>query len=136
MDPETGWMDPATVYSLMADISVCPDEQTAARYYLNRSMAGSDAWMPIDVYERQTLEGVVVAPGTDITTGFNGSLNDDSTVLRGCRMSDGHRFTLGIWEKPTGAAGIGWEVPLSLIHISEPTRRTPISYAVFCLKKK
>ena len=27
-------------------------------------------------------------------------------------------------------------VILSLIHISEPTRRTPISYAVFCLKKK
>src|SRR5680860_1767917 len=25
---------------------------------------------------------------------------------------------------------------LSLIHISEPTRRTPTSYAVFCLKKK
>ena len=30
-----------------------------------------------------------------------------------------------------------WDfVSLSLIHISEPTRRTPISYAVFCLKKK
>src|SRR5665647_338968 len=28
------------------------------------------------------------------------------------------------------------ELSLSLIHISEPTRRTPISYAVFCLKKK
>src|SRR5664279_3856061 len=28
------------------------------------------------------------------------------------------------------------EQELSLIHISEPTRRTPISYAVFCLKKK
>ena len=28
------------------------------------------------------------------------------------------------------------KVRLSLIHISEPTRRTPISYAVFCLKKK
>src|SRR5664279_6274880 len=27
------------------------------------------------------------------------------------------------------------EFLLSLIHISEPTRRTPISYAVFCLKK-
>src|SRR5680860_1554125 len=26
------------------------------------------------------------------------------------------------------------ESVLSLIHISEPTRRTPISYAVFCLK--
>src|SRR5665647_2985114 len=30
----------------------------------------------------------------------------------------------------------GSELTLSLIHISEPTRRTPISYAVFCLKKK
>src|SRR5664279_2720752 len=30
----------------------------------------------------------------------------------------------------------GTEYSLSLIHISEPTRRTPISYAVFCLKKK
>src|SRR5665647_3747516 len=30
----------------------------------------------------------------------------------------------------------GEDVILSLIHISEPTRRTPISYAVFCLKKK
>src|SRR5680860_408788 len=29
-----------------------------------------------------------------------------------------------------------WQQGLSLIHISEPTRRTPISYAVFCLKKK
>src|SRR5664279_4082652 len=31
---------------------------------------------------------------------------------------------------------IGSKKELSLIHISEPTRRTPISYAVFCLKKK
>ena len=30
----------------------------------------------------------------------------------------------------------GYSLKLSLIHISEPTRRTPISYAVFCLKKK
>ena len=36
------------------------------------------------------------------------------------------------WLAPLVQAG--W--CLSLIHISEPTRRTPISYAVFCLKKK
>src|SRR5665647_3688592 len=30
-------------------------------------------------------------------------------------------------------AGTGAGADLSLIHISEPTRRTPISYAVFCL---
>src|SRR5680860_1624246 len=42
-----------------------------------------------------------------------------------------------------GPEGVDWNFfkrqcvhcTLSLIHISEPTRRTPISYAVFCLKK-
>ena len=35
-------------------------------------------------------------------------------------------------------AGIDVELATDclLLHISEPTRRTPISYAVFCLKKK
>ena len=31
---------------------------------------------------------------------------------------------------------LAWTTPLSLIHISEPTRQAEISYAVFCLKKK
>src|SRR5665647_1815850 len=35
-----------------------------------------------------------------------------------------------------GDQAIHSSLNLSLIHISEPTRRTPISYAVFCLKKK
>ena len=39
---------------------------------------------------------------------------------------------IGVITFVCSAAG----VKLSLIHISEPTRRTPISYAVFCLKKK
>src|SRR5680860_361136 len=34
-----------------------------------------------------------------------------------------------------GPNGYWIQSTLSLIHISEPTRRTPISYAVFCLKK-
>ena len=41
--------------------------------------------------------------------------------------------------KRGGYGGMGMmpgNMNLSLIHISEPTRRTPISYAVFCLKKK
>ena len=38
------------------------------------------------------------------------------------------------WSGPK-SMGISYN-NLSLIHISEPTRRTPISYAVFCLKKK
>lgn len=110
MDPETGWMDPERVYADMLDPTICPDEQTAARYFLNRSMAGSDAWIAADVVERQTRPREV-DPNEAIAIGFDGSLNDDSTVIRGCCMSDGYRFTLGMWEKPSGAAAAGWEVP-------------------------
>src|SRR5680860_227276 len=43
-----------------------------------------------------------------------------------------------VWSLPASNCGftIATICVLSLIHISEPTRRTPISYAVFCLKKK
>lgn len=110
MDPETGWMDPERVYNDMRDPTICPDEQTAARYFLNRSMAGSDAWIAHDVVERQTRTREV-DQDEPIAVGFDGSLNDDSTAIRGCCMSDGYRFTIGLWEKPDGAAGAGWEVP-------------------------
>jgi phage terminase large subunit-like protein len=111
MDPETGWMAPERVYADMLDPTVCPDEQTAVRYFLNRSMAGSDAWIAKNVHERQTKPDEVVEFGESITLGFDGSLNNDTTVLRGCRMSDGFLFKIGAWAKPDGAAGAGWEVP-------------------------
>eukprot|EP00658_Telonema_sp_P-2_P010672 TRINITY_DN14029_c0_g1_i1.p1 TRINITY_DN14029_c0_g1~~TRINITY_DN14029_c0_g1_i1.p1 ORF type:complete len:181 (+),score=39.52 TRINITY_DN14029_c0_g1_i1:250-792(+) len=38
--------------------------------------------------------------------------------------------------EPSPAPSSHLEQPLSLIHISEPTRLLSISYAVFCLKKK
>lgn len=125
MDPETGWMDPEDVYETMTDPRRCPDEETAARYYLNRPMSGKDAWIPAAVVERQNAhrtdergdapegapEQVAVAAGEPIALGFDGSLNDDSTVLIGCRMSDGYLFPVGIWSKPAGPAGNWWEVP-------------------------
>lgn len=110
MDPVTGWMAPERIYADMQDPTICPDEQTAVRYFLNRSMAGSDAWIAKNIHERQT-KADVVEMGESITLGFDGSLNDDTTVLRGCRMSDGFLFKIGAWAKPDGAAGAGWEVP-------------------------
>src|SRR5665647_2420392 len=45
-------------------------------------------------------------------------------------------FGMAIANSIAGIKAGAKYVNLSLIHISEPTRRTPISYAVFCLKKK
>src|SRR5664279_5308173 len=55
-----------------------------------------------------------------------------SFTLDGDRIR-GRMDRVDIERLPAAAAhdGVG---ELSLIHISEPTRRTPISYAVFCLK--
>lgn len=108
--PAAAWHDMDRKYRDMRDPRICRDDAEAARYYLNRELASSDAWIATDVVERQIRKDVV-APGEAIALGFDGSLNDDSTVLIGCRMSDGFLFPVGIWERPIGRSGIGWEVP-------------------------
>lgn len=111
------WIDFEGIYGKMLDPRVCPDDATAARYYLNRAMSGADAWIAKDVHERQTADGRsgrptrIVEVGESVCLGFDGSLNDDTTVLRGSCMSDGFLFRIGAWPKPSGAAGIGWQVP-------------------------
>lgn len=104
------WMDLDRVYRVMRDVRICPDVATAARYFLNRAMAGADGWLDTGVWDRQAQESVV-EPGTRIALGFDGSLRDDSTVLIGSRLSDGFIFPVGIWAKPTGPEGTWWEVP-------------------------
>lgn len=89
---------------------ICRDEATAARYFLNRAMAGHDAWIALDVVARQ-VRTEVIEPGESIALGFDGSLRDDATVLVGSRMSDGYVFPVGIWAKPSGPEGQWWEVP-------------------------
>src|SRR5665647_3728379 len=63
--------------------------------------------------------------------------------MRGVILTCKHHDGFCLWPTKTtdhSVAGSAWRGgkgdvvrELSLIHISEPTRRTPISYAVFCL---
>jgi phage terminase large subunit-like protein len=108
--PAAAWHDMDRKYRDMRDPRICRDDAEAARYFLNRGVPSSDAWIATDVVERQILRDVV-APGERIALGFDGSLNDDSTVLIGSRLSDGFLFPVGIWERPAGREGVGWEVP-------------------------
>ena len=82
--------------------------------------------------ERQAKPGEVAA-GESIALGFDGSLNDDSTVLIGSRMSDGFLFPIGIWAKPTGPAGAWWEVPRAdvLATVREAFARYDVTRAYF-----
>ena len=106
------WMDLDRIYRNMRDPRICADDAEAARYYLNRPLSTKDAWIALDVVERQA-RAEAVEPGTAIALGFDGSLRDDATVLIGSRMSDGFLFPVGIWAKPAGPEGNWWEVPRS-----------------------
>src|SRR5665647_197558 len=63
---------------------------------------------------------------------YGGVGNNHIFCFYGYGREDEHKLRVGE-EHPEGQQH---PIYLSLIHISEPTRRTPISYAVFCLKKK
>jgi hypothetical protein len=119
------WQDLERKFRDMNDVRKCPDDETAARYYLNRPLSSQNAWIPTAIIERQDVTAKlelapgaedprpspVLLPGEPIALGFDGSLNDDSTVLIASRMSDGFLFPIEIWSKPTGPAGAWWEVP-------------------------
>ncbi|WP_239153557.1 terminase [Virgisporangium aliadipatigenens] len=80
------------------------------RFYLNQIAAAEDAWTTATewdacVYDDQLGPGDVVALGGDF------SRTDDATALVLCRLSDGLLAPVGVWERPDGPAGDGWEVP-------------------------
>ncbi|WP_432158653.1 MULTISPECIES: terminase [unclassified Streptomyces] len=85
------------------------DSADGRRYFLNSRTVASNAWMDPDAWAlcRRDEE---IAPGELVTLGFDGSIKDDATALVACRVSDGHLMLLGVWEKPEGAEGEGWQV--------------------------
>src|SRR5690606_14673736 len=88
MDDETGWMVPERIYSDMLGPTICRGAQEAAGYCLGRSESGPDAWLAKGVHQQRTRPGVV-ALGTPIPLGFDGSITGDEPLLRGCRVPGG-----------------------------------------------
>lgn len=68
------------------------------RKYGNRPTASEDAWCTPEEWSLLSDPTVVVEPGDRIAAFFDGSKSGDATALIGCRIGDGHVFTLGIWE--------------------------------------
>ncbi|MHA7726217.1 terminase [Corynebacterium hesseae] len=68
------------------------------RKYLNWPVASSDSWCDPQDWAQMAQPDFRVEPGEDIVMFFDGSLSNDHTALIGCRMDDGHIFTIGVWE--------------------------------------
>ena len=94
------------------------DPAQAERFYGNRLVSGSDAWLPPSAWaKRGPREGESpreVPPGTRVVLGFDGSDVDDWTGIR-AETQDGYQFTptYGPTNRPTvwDPADFGGQVP-------------------------
>lgn len=111
------WVDLERIRDEVYDPSTPPEE--ARRFYLNQIVAAADAWTDPGEYDANETPDLAplkfAAPGEwrkgdTVVLGFDGGRTDDSTALLALRVSDGAPFLLGLWERPLGPAGNGWEV--------------------------
>lgn len=77
----------------------------ARRFYLNQPVASFDSWVTPQQWAAIAAPAIVVEPGDEVVAFFDGSKSDDATALMACRVSDGHVFTIGVWE-PTGEGDV------------------------------
>lgn len=111
------WVDLERIRDEVYDPSTPPEE--ARRFYFNQIIAAADSWADPADWEANFREDLAPLKRSEpgewrkadtVTLGFDGGRTDDSTALIACRVSDGVPFVLGLWEKPLGPAGVGWEV--------------------------
>jgi hypothetical protein len=73
-----------------------PDD--SQRKYMNRPTAAHDAWLSPEEWATLARPDIKVDPRDPVVLFFDGSKSRDATALVGCRVEDGHVFTLGVWE--------------------------------------
>lgn len=107
---DCAWTDVHAIVNRIHDPRSDPGD--SRRKYLNRPTAASDAWMAPWLWQACRAPDVQVAEQDEVVLFFDGSKSQDATGLVGCRMSDGHLFLVGAWERPAGPAANGWQVPV------------------------
>lgn len=90
------WVDLENIIQRIWRKSAKPDD--SQRKYLNRPTAPADAWVTSEQWALLSKPGVEFAEREKVVLFFDGSKSNDATALLGCRISDGHVFTLGVWE--------------------------------------
>jgi len=84
------WVSVAAIEAEAAEL-IQKDRADAERFFGNRIVAGSGAWMDAGTWDDKATERVV-EPGTPIVLGFDGSDVDDWTGIR-AETLDGFQFT-------------------------------------------
>lgn len=104
------WLNVDRIVKSISDVRNPPSR--SRRFWYNMIVAAEDAWMAPYEWDACKADGLDVSESEDVVLFFDGSKSDDATALVGCRMSDGHIFTLGVWQRPAGwDPEVPWQVP-------------------------
>ncbi|WP_253916804.1 terminase [Streptomyces sp. MNP-20] len=79
------------------------------RMFLNQLVTAEDQLISPQDWDACAVEARL-EDGDAVTLGFDGGRTDDATCLIAMRVRDRLVVPLGVWEKPDGPAGDGWEV--------------------------
>lgn len=99
------WKDEQQINAIMTRIwdkkRSRPDD--SKRKYLNWPVATETSWCDPQVWATMAADGKqkpmrALVDGERIVIFFDGSKSHDATAAVGCCLSDGHVFTIGIWE--------------------------------------
>lgn len=80
------------------------------RFYFSSLPTSEDAWVDPRKFDA-LVQGEPVEAGEQIALFLDCSKSGDATTFCGCRISDGHVFALGGWQRPHGDRGTGWLAP-------------------------
>ncbi len=112
---DSTWLDTQRIVRFILDTRNPPSR--SRRFWYNQIHAAEDAWVdPLNFDARQDVR--TLDPADDVVVFFDGSKSDDATGIVGCRVSDGHVFTLGMWQRPPGPRGEKWTAPREVIDVA------------------
>lgn len=107
---DSTWLDTDRIIRSILDPTNPPSR--SRRFWYNQIVAAEDAWTAPYQFEACKREDLMVGEGEEIALFFDGSKSDDATGLVGCRISDGHVFNIGVWQRPEGLdSKVLWNVP-------------------------
>lgn len=106
------WADIRPIMVRIWDPKSRPDD--SKRKYLNWPTAPEGAWADPQDWAKIADPHRVVADNEEVVLFFDGSKTRDTTALLGCCLSDGHVFTVDVWE-PNNSHASADSVPVEAI---------------------
>jgi hypothetical protein len=102
------WLVINTIIQSISDTTIAASR--SRRMWLNQVVAEEEALHGPETWDPLLDPGAALMPGDEIVLGFDGGKTDDATALVAMRLSDNLVVPIGVWERPAGPEGEGWEV--------------------------